>query len=325
VQRKAIRVKNVVGVAEGHGPLAQETVVVGAHYDHLGYGGRSSLAKDKTKKEIHHGADDNASGTTAILELSRRFGEMPERQGRRLVFIAFSAEESGLLGSRYYCNYQPLFPLDKTVAMVNLDMVGRLNNNKVLIEGSGSAKTFDKLIEKLNGNPGFQLSKKPGGTGPSDHDSFYRSKIPVIFYWTGNHGDYHRPSDTADKINVPGMRRVTELAEKTVAHLAVDPEKLEYVFIKPKFTAVAGKMPKLGIMPNYEDGTRGILIDGVSDGGPAATAGMRMGDRIIEIAGRPVDDMDGYMGVMVKQKSGQPIQVSVIREGQKILLKVIPK
>jgi Zn-dependent M28 family amino/carboxypeptidase len=165
-------------------------VVIGAHYDHLGYGERGSLAREV--KAIHYGADDNASGTVAVLELARRFAEMRDRQGRRLVFIFFSGEEQGLLGSRHYCN-NPIFPLEKTAVMVNFDMVGRLRDDKLTVYGTGTAKGFDKLIDELGKKHGFQIGKVPSGFGPSDHASFYSRKIPVFHLFTGTHAQYHRP------------------------------------------------------------------------------------------------------------------------------------
>src|SRR5260370_6777753 len=175
-----------MGVVEGGGHLAKETLVMGAHFDHLGYGSRSSRSKTPNVKEIHHGADDNASGTTSVIELARRFGAIPNRQGRRLVFMTFSGEEMGLLGSQHYCNKEPLFPLADTAAMVNLDMVGRLRpdpkteKDKLIVEGTGTAKTFSKLIDELNSGAGFQLIKNPERTAPTDHTSFHLQQNPLF-------------------------------------------------------------------------------------------------------------------------------------------------
>jgi hypothetical protein len=295
VSRVETHAKNIVGVLEGSGPLAHETVVIGAHYDHLGYGAFGSLAKRSDQgKAIHHGADDNGSGTTMLMELARRFGKIPMRQGRRLVFMAFSGEELGLLGSAHYCS-KPLFPLAETVAMVNMDMVGRLrpdketHKDKLIVYGTGSAKTFDKLIDSLNAKFDFQLRKVPTGMGPSDQQSFYVKKIPVFFFFTDDHPDYHRPSDTSDKINLSGMSRIADLVENLISYLESTSDRPQYVEIKaspggtPRMTG-----PRLGIMPSYGDDKEGVLVGGVTAGMPAAKAGLREGDRIVEMAGKPV-------------------------------------
>ncbi len=172
-------VKNVIGVIEGAGPLAEETVVVGAHYDHVGMGGKDSLAPGV--KEVHNGADDNGSGTVTLMELARRFGARKEKLKRRLVFIAFTAEESGLIGSDKYCK-EPLYPLDKTIAMINMDMVGRLKEEKLIIYGTGTSPHWKPEIERLNGQYKFDLALKPEGFGPSDQSSFYAKKIPVLHF-----------------------------------------------------------------------------------------------------------------------------------------------
>jgi hypothetical protein len=336
VSRPSVPVKNIVGVLEGAGPLYNETVVIGAHYDHLGYGDQGSLLppQERGKKLIHHGADDNASGTTALMELARRFSKMKDRQGRRLVFIAFSGEERGLLGSRHYCNKQPLFPLSTTVAMVNLDMVGRLRpdaktgKDQLLLEGTGTSATFDDLVESLNRKYGFALSKKKGGTGPSDHDSFCRQKVPVLFFWTNYHKDYHRPSDTADKINVPGMARVADIAGDAVAALAQVLPRPEYVQVKEVMRISPSRgMPRLGVMPSYADSgdPPGLLIDGVTDGGAAAKAGLKGGDRIVEIGGRPVTNIQTYMALMAQQQRGRGVEVRVLRDGKRQTFQVVPE
>jgi hypothetical protein len=323
--KNALKLKNVVGVLDGSGPLADETVIIGAHYDHVGYGGPNSLANLK-KMAIHHGADDNGSGTTSILELARRFGAIPRREGRRLVFMTFSAEESGLFGSEAYCR-DPPFPLEKTAAMINLDMVGRLTKDRdtgkdrLTVYGTGTAKTFDALIESLNKKYDFQLKKVPSGLGPSDQMTFYEKKIPVFFFFTNDHADYHRPSDTADKINVPGMRRIVDLTEDLAAQLAIAP--------RPEYVQVAGPKPsggvsgpRLGIRPDYGDDKEGVLLSGVSEGLPAAKAGLKEGDRIVELAGQPVKSLEGYMAIMGGQKAGSTIEVAVIRGKDRQVFKV---
>ena len=209
MHRGEIKLKNVIGILDGKGPLADETVVVGAHYDHLGYGGAGGSIANPRKMVIHPGADDNGSGSTAVMELARRFGDRKDREGRKLVFMTFSGEELGLLGSAAYCK-NPLLPLDKTVAMLNRDMVGRVpvdpttQPDKLLVEGLGTAKEFPGLIDALNKKHDFLLSKKDVVIPYSDHSSFYDKSVPAMFLWNGDHENYHRPSDTADKINVSG-------------------------------------------------------------------------------------------------------------------------
>jgi hypothetical protein len=332
VNREQYPVKNVVGVLEGAGPLANQTVVIGAHYDHLGFGDRGSLGRGS--KEMHPGADDNGSGTTAVIELARRFGAIPNRQGRRMVFMTFSGEEQGLLGSIHYCK-NPIFPLADTTAMINLDMVGRLaedkdtHKDKLIVYGTGSAKTFDALIENLNKKPeyDFKLKKTPTGVGPSDQQSFYVKGVPVLFFFTDTHKDYHKPSDTADKINLPGMRRVVDMTEEVALALTTEPARPEYV-------KVAGGMPTmsrgrsgplLGIMPDYDDEKEGLLITSVSPGGAAEKAGLKDGDRIVELAGKPVKNVTGYMAIMAGAKKGEPIDVVIERGGQRQTVKAMPQ
>jgi hypothetical protein len=332
VQRRTVQAKNVVGVVEGSGPLARETVVVGAHYDHLGRGESGSLATRRDRTQIHHGADDNGSGTTVLMELARRFGAMKGRQGRRVVFIAFSGEEKGLLGSRHYCA-NPLYPLAQTVTMLNLDMVGRLRpddhtrKDRLVVYGTGTAKNFDALLEAANKKFDFYLAKSPSGYGPSDQTSFYEKKIPVFFFFTGNHRDYHKPSDTADKINVAGMARVADLVQELTTRVAALPERPQYVKVASAMHGVSRvKIPILGFMPgNYGEPDGGVLIAEVRAGGPAEKGGIKEGDRIVEVAGMPVRNVESYFTLMLTQKRGKPLEITVLRKGKKIKLKVTPR
>jgi hypothetical protein len=320
--------KNIVAVVEGSGPLAKETVVIGAHYDHWGYGGWGSLAKNKSEKQIHPGADDNGSGTTTILEVARRFAAMKDRMGRRLVFIWFSGEERGLIGSRVYCNREPLFPLADTVAMVNLDMVGRLGleEPKLKVEGVGTGKGFDDLVDAANADLGFVLQKKKGGTGPSDHDSFCRKDIPVLFLWTGIHEDYHRPTDTADRINIAGMVKIAGLTEKIVTRLATMEKRPEYVFIAEQVTMGGGIGPRMRVGLDYGDeSNKGVMVESVTKDGPAAKGGMQAGDRIVAINGQPTMNLNAYMAVMRQQKAGAALDVTVNRKGTEMKLKITPE
>jgi len=300
--------------------------VVGAHYDHLGYGGPSSLARGKVPA-VHHGADDNASGVAGVIELARRCAAQgPDRQGRRLLFVAFSGEEVGLLGSRYYCR-NPIYPLGETAAMFNLDMIGRLQpdrqtgKDRLLAQGVGSAKPFRGLVEGLGRKYAFQVSNQASGDGPSDHAEFYNKKVPVLFFWTGVHADYHKPSDTADKLNVAGMRKVVDAGEEVVRALATMPRPA-YVYVPGQTKARMTAGPRLGIRPGYSEEREGVEVDGVPPGTPADRAGVQDGDLIVAIAGRPVRNMATYMQAMSLQKKGTTIEVVVLRKGQKKALKV---
>jgi hypothetical protein len=233
IKRREIPVRNVVGYLDGAGPLANEIVVIGAHYDHLGYGGfGGGGAKDK----IYFGADDNGSGSTSVIELARRFGALKDRTGRKLVFMTFTGEESGLVGSRHYARVAPLFPLKDTVAMVNLDMVGRLKEGKdgkqptLYVGGRDSAKGLDAVVQKIN--PGFELANDRSVFTRSDHYSFYAQKIPVLFFFTGLHPEYHRPTDVPEKVNLPGLKRIVGFAERVVDHWRTDPNRPEYTPVK---------------------------------------------------------------------------------------------
>jgi hypothetical protein len=342
VTRPQLAVKNIVGVVEGRGPLAKETVVVGAHYDHLGYGGRNSgsLARDQKTPAIHHGADDNGSGTTTLIELARRLGKLQGHEGRRIVLIAFSGEEEGLLGSEFYCKH-PLFPLEDTVAMLNMDMVGRVRQDmtshkeKLIVYGTGTEKSFAGMIDRFNQKYDFQIQKVPGANMPgerssSDHASFYRVNVPVLFFFTGNHPDYHRPTDTADKINVTGMRKVADFVEELTHHLDTVAERPRYVKVAAPAPShggagVGGPRVRIGILPDYGDDQEGVLLSGAADGGPAAKAGLKEGDRIVELGGKPVKNIEVYMVLLGSLKKGEPVDVGILREGKKVMVKVVPE
>ncbi len=316
VERVVAETKNVVAVLPGEGPLAHEAVVVGAHYDHLGYGGPGSLAPGE--KAIHNGADDNASGTAALLEIARSLKARPEPLKRSVVFVAFSAEESGLLGSNYYAEH-PLVPMADTVAMLNLDMVGRLRDEKLTVFGTSTGDTFAKLIDDLNREHGLDINRIPGGLGPSDQVSFYVRQVPVLHFFTGTHGDYHRPSDDVHTLNIAGLRRVAELVTATAAALADAPERPKYTPVSmPRMASGGGKRPFFGSVPDFGQNVPGYAISGVSPGGPAEKGGLRGGDVIVQLGDAKIANLDDFDAALRKHQGGERVKV-VVRRGQEEL------
>lgn len=337
---------NVIGILDGHdNTLKNEAIVIGAHYDHLGRGGQGSLAANST--EIHHGADDNASGTAAVIELARQFAK-EKKNKRTLIFIAFSGEEDGLFGSKYYVN-NPVFPLEKTVAMINLDMVGRLKDDKLTIGGIGTASEWKALVESqnlTNGNASsppkpegylgppirvedvkqkFALALNEDGFGPSDHSSYYGKQIPVLFFFTGTHLDYHKPSDTADKINYVGLQQIIDYVYAIAAAIDNTPQRPTYTVAKSANTG--GRMGfsiSLGTIPTYADSTDGMLLDGVRDNSPASRAGLKAGDKMIKLAGKQVKNVYDYTAILGEMKPDVEYEVVIVRAGQTLTLKIIP-
>jgi len=323
IEREEVEIANVIGVLEGSGPHADETVVIGAHYDHLGYGGPGSAAP--RSNEVHNGADDNASGTAVLLEIARRLAVREKPPARRIVFIAFSGEERGLLGSAHYARH-PLFPLEKTVAMLNMDMVGRLQENKLIVHGTGTAKEFDAWVEKLNAggeNGGFELVKKPGGFGPSDHATFYAKQIPVLHFFTGTHRDYHKPTDDADKVDIEGMQRVADLVTAVAQQIAETPEPPTYVETKQPVARRGGTRPYLGSIPDFRSNQKGYAISGTAKDSPAQRAGLKGGDVIIRFGESKIGNLEDIDGALRKYKAGDKVKVVVRRDGQDVELGVV--
>ncbi|HEX3658256.1 MAG TPA: M28 family peptidase [Pirellulales bacterium] len=321
VNRREAEVKNVVAVLEGEGPHADETIVVGAHYDHLGFGGEGSFLPDK--REIHNGADDNASGTADLIEVARRLATLGHKLPRRVVFIAFTGEERGLLGSAYYCRH-PLFPLDKTVAMLNMDMVGRLSDAKLTVQGVDTAKQFGEVLDKANADYDFKITRQSGGFGPSDHSSFYGHKIPVMHFFTGIHKDYHRPSDDFDKINVPGMRQVAGLVTDVALALAEADSRPTYQETKRPAMAGGGggDRPYFGSIPDFAPTEPGYGISGVTSGSPADKGGLKAGDIIIKLGESRIGNLEDFDSALRKHKGGDKVPVIVRRAGKELTLTV---
>lgn len=380
INRDPIKINNIIATVPGAGDLAEETVVVGSHYDHVGRGETGSLARSK---EIHHGADDNASGSCCNLEIARRWHELQNgpnalKNRRRVVFQWYSAEEWGLIGSDYYTK-NPLFPLDKTASMLNLDMVGRLgfDENKVPkgqdaaeyaakkypleVLGTSSAAELEGIVMDANKDLGVELvcSKSSQFFSASDHYSFYKKNIPVIFFFTGMHPQYHRPTDVWQTINIKGIRQCAELGQNIVERLVtmprpafvksttpnprrtqgVTPDKAPEKKVEPpKKTEEAKKadphaggsdanaepgrvsVPRLGVQFNYNDTGPGVLVDVVNADRPGAKAGLKSGDRILEVNGKKISSMqddtpESYMKVMAGFKPGQELTLVVDRKG----------
>ncbi len=304
---------NVLGYLPGSGSLSDELVVIGAHFDHVGMGGAGSLAPGTY--EIHNGADDNASGTVGLLETARRLTEMSktipaDTPRRSLLFIAFSGEELGLLGSEYYVNH-PRFPLEKTVAMLNLDMVGRVSNNELTVYGTGTAREFDALLTEANEATAFEIKRQPEGVGPSDHQSFFMKGIPVYHFFSGFHPDYHRPSDDFDKINVNGIGRVVDMVTFMADRIASAPDRP--YFLKSTTTRV-----RLGV--RIKQSVPGLVIDRVMPGGWAKKAGILPEDRILKIGSQEIDGREAMDEALLKFKPGDVLEVEVQRGEEKIVI-----
>lgn len=323
--RKEVAAYNVVGVLEGSDRLLKnETIVIGAHYDHLGRGGSGSLAP--RSGEIHHGADDNASGTAGVLELARVLTSQRPRPKRTIVFIAFSGEEEGLLGSNYYVNH-PVTPLNSIIAMINMDMIGRMKDSKLVIGGVGTAKEWRDIITQGTADPArkFELTLTEDGFGPSDHSSFYGKQIPVLFFWTGTHNDYHKPTDTSEKINYQDETRILSLVSYIVRHVDGADKRVTYTTAKTQpAPRTGGFRVYLGTIPNYADSNSGLLIDGVREDSPAAKAGLKAGDRIVKIGTREVKNVYDYTYALGEMKAGEEYVVEVMRGTDRLTLKLTP-
>ncbi len=302
--------RNIVGYIDNKAP---QTVVIGAHYDHLGYGGKNSLYKGEPA--IHNGADDNASGVTVLLDLAKKLQKKKSRNN--YMFIAFSGEELGLLGSNYFVK-NPSVPLGTITYMLNMDMVGRLSPEKTLIiNGTGTYPGWEKVLTEQNEH--FKLVFKPSGVGPSDHTSFYLNDIPALHFFTGQHEDYHKPSDDADKLNFEGIGLVSGYIFKIIEALEKE-GKLAFTKTKNESENVPKFKVTMGVVPDYGFTGEGMRIDGVSEGKPAQRAGLQKGDVVLQIGEHPVKDMMSYMEALSRFEKGQPTTVTINRAGEKLLL-----
>jgi hypothetical protein len=312
---------NIAGIVPGTDPtLAGELVVIGAHYDHLGMGDENSLA-GSTTPAIHFGADDNASGTAGMLELARRFAASPGK--RSVMFIGFSGEEKGLLGSKYYVEH-PAVPLTSTVAMLNMDMIGRLKDNKLNIQGTGTSPLWASVLPKITEGTPLIINQTTDGFGPSDHQSFFLKDIPVLFFFTGLHGDYHRPTDTYEKINYDGEAMVVNAVERAARMIANEPSRP--AFTKPEGSrqqsASTGFRVTFGIIPDYSNDPQGLRISGARDGSPASKAGLADGDVITSFGNTTVKNIYDLTSALGSANPGDVVDVTFIRDGKPRTVKV---
>ncbi len=308
-----------------------EYVVVGAHYDHLGRGGTSSLERSGEENKIHPGADDNASGTAWMMELAASLAKEreshPEKFRRGVIFAAWSGEEIGIIGSAAFCEHPPI-ALNKIVAYVNADMVGRLRDNKLTMQGVGSSHAWRKLIEKRNVAAGFNLTLQDDPYLPTDVTSFYPKNIPVLNFFTGAHEDYHRPTDTADKINYEGLERIANFSQQIVLDLAQAAEKPDLAKVERTTQDAGGRetlRAYLGTIPDYTTEVKGVKLSGVRAASPAEKAGLKGGDVIVEFAGQKIANIYDYTYALDAVKIGQPVQMVVERDGKRMTLSVTPE
>ncbi len=325
MQAEIARVKtetyNVVGYLPAASP-SDEYLVVGAHYDHIGYGGQGSGSLAPDEKKIHYGADDNASGSAGLLELARYFSARKQSLKRNLVFIAFGAEEMGLLGSAHFVNH-PVFPLEKVIAMLNMDMIGRMKDSALAISGIGTAKEFEELCKSEN-RENFKLKLSPDGFGPSDHSSFYAKNIPVLFFFTGNHPNYHKPTDTWDKINYSGEARLLGYVSRLVEKLDANPRptfaKAQSDVAQSSRSSMGGFRVSFGSIPNYSEEVEGVLLDGVREGSVAEKAGLKAGDIIVKLGEKTIRNVYDYTDAIKNLKPGDAIAVVIKRNGETLTL-----
>jgi len=335
VEPRMVEIRNVVAMIPGSDPtLAREVVVVGAHYDHLGYGGDGSLAPDA--RAIHNGADDNASGTAALMELARHLMEPGHRPSRSVLFLAFTGEEKGLWGSSYYVNH-PLIPLENTVAMLNMDMVGRLRDNTLTVYGTGTAAEMPNLVEEVNQelDQPFVLATIPDGFGPSDHSQFYGADVPVIMLFTNTHAEYHRPEDDWELINPQGLERIVEYAEDLTLALAGSSttHAMALTFQEgagnPHGAMAAaadeeegrpsrGYGAYMGTIPDMTPRDFGVRVTGVREDSPAEKAGLQGGDVLVEFGGHEITDLYAYTYALREFQPGEEVEVVVLRDGERL-------
>jgi hypothetical protein len=301
---------------------APTTIIIGAHYDHLGTGDQGSSLDANPQTKIHNGADDNASGVAGVLELARYYSTNKVKEKNNFLFLCFSGEELGLFGSKYFTEH-PTLDLANVNYMINMDMIGRLDpqTKTLLVHGTGTSPVWETLVKKLE-NENVKIKTDSSGTGPSDHTSFYLKNIPVLHFFTGSHSDYHKPSDDWDKINFKGETDVLSIIAKVIDSLDAEP-KLAFLTTKTKATATRSAFKvTLGVMPSYSSEGEGLKIDGVTEGRPAHKAGILTGDIILQMGDLVIKDIQNYMDALGKFEKGQTIPVKVKRGEEVVTVSV---
>ena len=338
VQPRAVEARNVAALLPGSDPtLADEVLIIGAHYDHLGLGGEGSLDPDAFGV-VHNGADDNASGTSGLIEIARLLSQSDRRTARSVLFLAFTAEEKGLWGSSHYVR-NPLLPIAQTVAMLNLDMIGRLEGRTLVVEGVGTAEEWTDVLLAANQSTAQPLSiaVTPDGFGPSDHSSFYGEGLPVLHFFSNTHVDYHRPSDDWDKVDIEGLGQIVDLVSEVafdVAGVSGSDERIALTRVEPDLAAAHGQDPSssttgggygpyLGTIPDMVPVDFGLRLTGVREGSPAADAGIRGGDIVVEFAGREIGDIYTYTYALQDHEPGDAVEIVVLRDGERLTLTAV--
>jgi Peptidase family M28/PDZ domain/PA domain len=309
-------VNNVLAYLPGK---TDEYVIIGAHYDHLGHGNADSLAPSQIG-QIHPGADDNGSGTAGVLELARLFVPLKGQLSRSILFASFAGEELGLLGSAHWVQ-EPTLPLDKAVAMLNMDMIGRIKDDKVYIGGVGTGSTLKAALEQAQTNSNFKIEYSPGGYSASDHTSFVTKRIPVLFFFSGLHSDYHKPSDTWDKINPQAAARLVDVVGRTGLQLASAGDRPTFITVvedKPLGGSGGGYGPYFGSIPDFGQVETGVKFSDVKPGSPAAKAGLKGGDILVQFGDKPIKNLYDFTDALRRSKVGDVVEVTVIRDGQPV-------
>ena len=317
--REKSKSDNVLGWLRARAPT-KETLVIGAHYDHLGTGMEGSLSSKWGM--VHNGADDNASGVAGLLQMARLFGNRKDQLQRNILFIAFGGEELGVLGSSYFVK-NPVIPLQDVVAMFNMDMIGRLRDEKLIVGGTGTSPAWKEMLKQVN-QAGLKITFNEDGYGPSDHSMFYAKDIPVLFFFTGAHAQYHKPEDDADLIEYKGMVAVLNYVSRIAEKILEMPSKPQFAKVKSSSQTIGtgGFRVYLGTIPDYSEELKGVKLTGVRDGSPAEKAGIRGGDIIVEFGGKQIANVYDYTYALQQHKPGDVVILVVLRGNKRITLQV---